>query len=75
MPVYDTTFKELAKTGLAELLRFLLPGLTFAELVELPQELPSTLRATDLLVRVSGFAEGKHSYRREDSVRSFPQQT
>lgn len=25
--------------------------------------------------RRQGFAEGKHSYRREDSVRSFPQQT
>ena len=58
MPVYDTTFKELAKTGLAELLRFLLPGLNFAELVELPQELPSTLRATDLLVRVTGHPKG-----------------
>lgn len=58
MPAYDTTFKELAKTGLAELVRFLLPEMTFADLVELPPEFPSTLRATDLLLKTIGHRHG-----------------
>ncbi len=53
MGLIDTTFRELAKASFPDLLRYLLPDLLSqgSEVVELPQELPATVRATDLLVK------------------------
>ncbi|MCS6911724.1 MAG: hypothetical protein NZ890_00610 [Myxococcota bacterium] len=52
----DIAFKELARTSLVEILRWLMPGIRLESLAELPQELPATLRHVDLLVRT--VAEG-----------------
>lgn len=47
----DIAFKELARTSLLELLRWLLPGSDLESVAELPSELPAPLRRVDLLVR------------------------
>jgi hypothetical protein len=50
----DIAFKELAKTSLLDLLRWLMPGIRLLSLAEMPQELPATLRHVDLMVKTIG---------------------
>jgi hypothetical protein len=49
---YDTSFKELITQQFATLLPWLLPDVRSHEVVKLSEELPSTLRRADLVVRV-----------------------
>ena len=59
MALYDTTFKELAKTGLIELVRFLMPDVAAGvELCELPPEFPATVRSADFVFKTLGGPRG-----------------
>ena len=59
MALYDTTFKELAKTGLIELVRFLMPDVAAGvELCELPAEFPATVRSADFVFKTLGGPRG-----------------
>lgn len=49
---YDTSFKELITQQFETLLPWLLPDVRSHEVVKLSEELPSTLRRADLVVRV-----------------------
>jgi hypothetical protein len=48
----DTTIKDLARFSLTDLIRWLMPQVQILSLVEMPQELPATLRRVDILGKV-----------------------
>lgn len=49
---YDTSFKEMFAQNFLALLRWLLPDVSSAEVLKLPEELPLTARRADLIIRV-----------------------
>lgn len=63
---YDTSFKEMFAQNFLALLRWLLPDVTSAEVLKLPEELPLTARRADLIIRVR--LKGKHAERRRHDL-------